>query len=107
MKSETQKSTLFRPLKKVSTMAIVAVALFASAAQADLAPTATGAEAEKIFNSIAGAPIVVKETKEYIMLFKNDHARRMDCTQIINLADKKGNVKKTECTEHTEASVAK
>lgn len=107
MKSENKTNSLFRPLKKASTVAFVAFALFASAAHADLAPTATGAEAEAIFNSIPGAPIVTNETRDSISLFKNDRSRRMDCTQIINLGDKKGNVKKTECTEHTEASVAK
>jgi hypothetical protein len=107
MKSESKNNSLFRPLKKASTVAFVAFALFASAAHADLAPTATGAKAEAIFKTIPGSPEVVKETKDSIMLFKSDKQRHIDCTQIINLADKRGDVKKTECTQYTEADIAK
>lgn len=107
MKSETQKSTLFRPLKKVSTVAMVAVALFASAAHADLGTKITGKKAESLFASIKGAAEVQSETKESIVLLKIDRESHISCFQKINLGDKKGNVKQTECFQLSEADVAK
>jgi O-acetylhomoserine/O-acetylserine sulfhydrylase-like pyridoxal-dependent enzyme len=107
MKSENQNNSLFRPLKKASTVALVAFALFASAAHADLGTKITGKQAEAIFTSIPGAPEVRKETKESIELFKENRAAHVTCFQKINLADKQGNVKKTECFQLTEADLAK
>ena len=107
MKSENKMNTLFRPLKKASTVAFVAFALFASASHADLGTKITGPQADAIFNSIPGAPEVRKETKTSIELFKENRETHVACFQKINLADKKGNVKQTECFQLTEADLAK
>ena len=107
MKSENQNNCLFRPLKKASTVAFVAFALFASAAHADLGTKITGPQADAIFTSIPGAPEVKNETRESIELFKENRETHVACFQKINLADKKGNVKKTECFQLTEADLAK
>jgi hypothetical protein len=104
MNSESKTNTVFRPLKKASTVAFLALALFASVSHADLAPTATGAAADAMFDSIKGAPMVTKETKSSISLIKSDKERHIDCTQTINLKTRQ---KETLCTEFDAASVAK
>lgn len=117
MNSESKNNSLFRPLKKASTVAMVAVALFASAAQADLGTKVTGLQASAIFKKIAGAPEVKNETKESIDLMKVGEIQyKFDgrsevvlatCFQKINLADKKGDVNKTECFLLTDKDRAK
>ena len=107
MNSESKNNSLFRPLKKASTVAMVAVALFASAAQADLGAKITGKKADSIFASIKGAAEVQSETKESIVLLKIDRESHVSCFQKIDLGDKKGNVKQTECFQLSEADVAK
>lgn len=107
MNSESKTNTVFRPLKKASTVAFMALALFASVSHADLGTKITNQDANALFASIPGAPEVKKETKDSIELFKIDRIKHVACFQKINLADKKGNVKQTECFQLTEEDVAK
>jgi hypothetical protein len=110
MKSENQNNSLFRPLKKASTVALVAFALFASAAhaaEADFGEPYEGRKADQDYAAIKSVETVTSETRESITLIKVDREKHLSCLQTINLGDKKGNVKKTICYQNTAANVAK
>jgi hypothetical protein len=120
MKSESKNNSLFRPLKKASTVAFVAFALFASAAHADLG--------EKVENSKEKAQAIIdvldqdssqppheyrgEKKKGLITLVFNDGAGTScaaDVTRLVQKSqkDRKHLVQSADCFFNDKASLAK
>lgn len=119
MKSENQNNSLFRPLKKASTVALIAVALFASAAHADLGEKVTGSKekAQSIIDKIDkgqgnAAEYRGEKKKGLITLVFSDGAGTSCAADVTRLAqktpqDRKHLVQAADCFFNDEASLAK
>ncbi|MNL11345.1 hypothetical protein D3C87_1321770 [compost metagenome] len=114
MKSENQNNSLFRPLKKASTVAMIAVALFASAAHADLGEKITGKEAQAHFMRLLkiaespnspNKPLVQAETKSGTLLLVQE--RGLACTAYAKGQVPNRTISQAECHSNDEASLAK